>query len=118
MVLAACAAAIAHRKHFFHCYEYNKSFGPTVQFRQTINCCKRVAEVAKLAYDNPIMLHLLYLIYLMVLRSSSSDKATLFSKLPSKNSKNNDIGISLPDFTSRTNLKLNNIPGTPRCSDS
>ena len=47
---AACAAAIVHRNHFFCLYKQNKSSEFKVKFRQTSNCCKRVFEVAKLAY--------------------------------------------------------------------
>ena len=38
--------------------------------------------------------------------SSASDKAKLFDKNFSKNSNIGDLGISLPVFPSRTNLKL------------
>ena len=41
--------------------------------------------------------------------SSASDKAKLFAENFSKNSNLNDSDISLPIFTSRTNLKLHNI---------
>ena len=38
--------------------------------------------------------------------SSASDKAKLFANNFSKNSNLNDLGITLPVFPSRTNLKL------------
>ena len=41
--------------------------------------------------------------------SSSCDKVKLFAENVSKNSNLDDSGISLPDFPSRTNLKLHNI---------
>ena len=41
--------------------------------------------------------------------SSPSDKAKLFAENICKNSNLDDSGISLPVFTSRTNLKLHNI---------
>ena len=44
--------------------------------------------------------------------SSASDKAKLFAKNFSKNSNLDDSGISLPVFSSRTNLKLHNISVT------
>ena len=47
---AACAAAIAHRNHFFRLYQKDKSSDSKVKFRQASNCCKRVLEAAKLAY--------------------------------------------------------------------
>ena len=40
---------------------------------------------------------------------SASDKVKLFAENVSKNSNLDDSGISLPDFPSRTNLKLHNI---------
>ena len=46
--------------------------------------------------------------------SSASDKAKLFAKNFSKNSNLDDSGISLCVFTSRTNLKLDNISITPK----
>ena len=49
---AACAAAIAHRNHFFCLYQREKSSDSKVKFRQASNRCKRVLEAAKLAYAN------------------------------------------------------------------
>ena len=46
---AAFAAAIAHRNHFFHLYQNDKSSESKVKFRQASNHCKRVLEAAKLA---------------------------------------------------------------------
>ena len=45
--------------------------------------------------------------------SSASDKAKLFATNFYKNTNLNDLGISLPVFPSRTNLKLQNICVTP-----
>ena len=45
---------------------------------------------------------------------SASDKAKLFAENVSKNSNLDDSGISLPDFLSRTNLKLHNISVSPK----
>ena len=47
---AACTAAIVHRNHFYHLYQQTKSSESKVKFRQASNRCKRVLEVAKLAY--------------------------------------------------------------------
>ena len=44
--------------------------------------------------------------------SSACDKVKLFAKNFSKNSNLDDLGISLPVFLSRTNLKLHNISVT------
>ena len=46
----ACAAAIAHRNHFFCLYQQIKSSTSILKFRQACNHCKRVLEAAKLAY--------------------------------------------------------------------
>ena len=46
--------------------------------------------------------------------SSASDKAKLFAENFSKNSNLGDSGIYLPVFTSRANLKLQNISVTPK----
>ena len=37
----ACAAAIAHRNHFFHLYQKDKPSASKVKFRQASNHCKR-----------------------------------------------------------------------------
>ena len=55
--LAACAAAIVHRNHFFHLYQKDKSFASKVKFRQTSNHCKMVLEAAKLRYANKTKVH-------------------------------------------------------------
>ena len=46
--------------------------------------------------------------------SSASDKAKLFAESFSLNSNLDDLGVSLPVFPSRTNLKLHNISVTPK----
>ena len=46
--------------------------------------------------------------------SSASDKAKLFAENFSMNSNLDDLGISLPVFPSRTNLKLHNISVTSK----
>ena len=46
--------------------------------------------------------------------SSASHKAKLFAESFSKNSNLDDSGISLPVFSSKTNLKLHNISVTPK----
>ena len=45
---------------------------------------------------------------------SASDKGKLFAKNFSKNSNFDDLGISLPVFPSRTNLKQHNISINPK----
>ena len=49
---AACAAVIVHRNHFFRLYQKDKSSEFKAKSRQASNRCKRVLEVAKLAYTN------------------------------------------------------------------
>ena len=46
--------------------------------------------------------------------SSASDKAKLLAENFSLNSNLDDLGVSLPVFPSRTNLKLYNISVTPK----
>ena len=43
---------IAHRNHFFHLYQKDKSSASKVKSSQASNRCKRVLEAAKLAYAN------------------------------------------------------------------
>ena len=136
---AACAAAIIYRNHFFRLYQQNKSSGSKVKFRQASNRCKSVPEAAKLAYATKAKGSIasqklgsrdFWRIANSVLNkgksaiplpfngsevlSSASDKAKLFAKIFSKNSNLDDSGISLPVFSSRTNLKLHNISITPK----
>ena len=46
--------------------------------------------------------------------SSASDKAKFFAKYFSKNFNHDDLGISLPVFSSITNMKWHNISLTPK----
>ena len=46
--------------------------------------------------------------------SSASGKAKLFAQNFSLNSNLDELGVSLPVFSSRTNLKLHNISVTPK----
>ena len=120
-------------------YQQNKSSESKAKFRQARNDCKRVLEVAKLAYTTKTKESItsqtlgsrdFWRIANSVLNksksaipplfnrpevlSSASDKAKLFAKNLSKNSNLDDSGISLPVFPSRTNLKLHNISITPK----
>ena len=110
-----------------------------VKFRQASNCCKRVAETAKLAYATKRKESIIFqklgswdfwriansvlskgkstippLFNDTEVFSSAADKAKSLAKNFSKNSNLNDSGISLPVFSSRTNLKLHNISVTPK----
>ena len=108
-----------------------------VKFPQATKCCKRVLEAAKLAYANKTEFiisqklgcqdfwriansvvskcksAILPLFNRPEVLSSASDKAKLFAENFSKNSNPDDLGISLPVFPPRTNLKLDNISVTP-----
>ena len=50
--LAAFAATIVYRNHFFRLYQQNKSSESKANFRQASNRCKSVLEAVKLAYAN------------------------------------------------------------------
>ena len=50
--LAACAAAIVYRNHFFRLYQQNTSSESKVKFRQASNRCTRVLESTKLTCAN------------------------------------------------------------------
>ena len=102
------------------------------------NGCKRVLEAAKLSYatrtkETPSIprnlalgtfdellivfstkVNLLYLLYSMAWRCSLLHKARLFPKNSSINCNLDVLGVSLPVFPSRTNLKLHNISITPK----
>ena len=120
-------------------HQKDKSSDSKVKFRQASNSCKRVLEAAKLAYANKAKESItsqklgsldFWRIANSVLNkgksaipplfngpevlSSASDKAKLFAENFSKNSNLDDSGISLPNFPSRTNLKLHNIYVTPK----
>ena len=50
--LAAYAAVIVQRNHFFRLYQREKSSDSKVKFRQANDHCQMVLEAAKLAYAN------------------------------------------------------------------
>ena len=120
-------------------YQREKSSNSKVKFRQASNHCKRVLEAAKLAYANKTKESItsqklgsrdFWRIANSVLNkgksaisplfngpevlSSASDTGKLFDENFSMNSNVDDSGISLPAFTSRTNLKLHSIFVTPK----
>ena len=120
-------------------YQREKSSDSKVKFRQTGNRCRWVLEAAKLAYANKTKESITSqklgsrgfwriansalnkgksaippLFNRPEVLSSASDKAKLFAKNFSLNSNLDDSGVSLPVFPSRTNLKLHNIPITPK----
>ena len=120
-------------------YQREKPSDSKVKFRQASNRCKRVLEAAKLAYSNktkesitPQILSscdfwriansvlnkgksaIPPLFNMPEVLSSASDKAKLFAENFSLNSNLDDLGVSLPVFPSRTNLKLHNISITSK----
>ena len=120
-------------------YQREKSSDSKVKFRQASNRCERVLEAAKRAYVNKTKESLssqklgsrdFWRITNSVLNngksaipplfnrpeglSSASDKAKLFAENVYLNSNLDDLGFSLPVFTSRTNLKLHNISVTSK----
>ena len=136
---AACTAAIVHRNYFFHLYQQNKSSESEVKFTQASNCCKRVLEAVKLAYAtktkesitskelnsqdfwqiansnlNKGISAIPPLFSGLQVLSSASDKTKLFAKNISRKSNLDGLGISLPVFSSTTNLKLYNISVTAK----
>ena len=133
-----CCCHIVHKNHVFRLYQQNKSSESRVKFRQASNCYKRVLEAAKLAYATKTNKSIISqklgsrdfwqnansvlnkgksaippLFNGLEVSSSASDKAKLFVKNFSKNSNLDELGISLPVFPSRSNLKLHNISITP-----
>ena len=139
MVFSSTTAAIAHRNLFVCLCQQNKSSESKVKLRQASNHCKRVFEAAKLAYATKTKASItslklvsqdvwkivnsalskgksaipLLFIGLEVF-SPASDKAKLLAKNYYKNYNLDDSGISLPVFSSITNLKLLNISITPK----
>ena len=125
----ACVADIVLRNYFFCLYQQNKSSESKVKFRQAINSYKRALEAAKLLYANSTKESILFQklgsrgfrpmankvlnkgksLYLLHSTAQRCCGSKLFAENFSKNSKFDDSGISLPDFPSRTNLKLHNI---------
>ena len=128
-----------HTNHFFRLYQKGKSTPSKVKFRQASTRCKRVLEVAKLAYANKTKESItsqklgscdfsqiansvlnkcksaiLPLFNSTEVLSSTSDKAKLFAENFSKNSNLDNSGISLPVSPSRTNLNLYNICVSPK----
>ena len=119
-------------------YQQNKSESK-VKFREGSDHCKRVLEAVKLEYANKTKESITSqklgswefwqiansvlskgkssippLFNGLAVLSCASDKAKLFAKRFSKKSNLYDLGIPLPVFLSRANLKLQNISVTPK----
>ena len=129
-----CTTAMVHRNDFFCLYQQNKSSESNEKFRQASNCCKRVLQVAKLAYANKTKESFtsqklgswnFWRISNNVLNkrksaiappfnvpevlSSVHDKMKLLAENFSKDFIFDKSGIFSPVSTFRTNLKLYNI---------
>ena len=115
-------------------YQRNRSSESKIKFRQVSNRWKRVTEAVKIAYPtkrkesitsqklgswdswriansvfNKGKSAILPLFNSRGVLSSASDRVKLFAKNFSKNFNLDHLGILLPVFPSRTNLKLHNI---------
>lgn len=135
----ACAAAIAHRNHYFNLYQRNKSDAYKTLFRQASNRCKRVIEQAKLLYTERTRDQIssqklgtrdFWRIANSVLKRDkssipplfngpevltlASDKAKLFGEQFAKNSTLNDKDCPLPNFPKRTNISFSEVSVTPK----
>ena len=119
----------------FRLYQQNKSAESKVKFRQASNLCKRVVKAYATKTKESITSQKLGswdfwriansvfnkgksaippLLNSPEVMPSASDKAKLFAKNSSKNSNLDESGISLPVFSSRTNLKLHSNSVTPK----
>ena len=128
-----CAAAIAHRNHFYHLYHRDHCDETSAAFRTARNNCHRVLKEAKNSYALSVQARIdqerlgsreFWRITNKVLGrgkspipaiindpevlSSSSDKAELFAKMFSSNSTLDDSNNPLPDFPLQT---ANSISG-------
>ena len=129
-----CAAAIAHRNHFFHSYHQNRCSDTKAAFRTARNHCKRILRNAKDSYAQSVKSRVaeqrlgsreFWRITNKVMNrgkgsvptiingpeviSSSLDKAKLFAMNFATNSTLDDHGHPLPVFPSRTESRLSNF---------
>ena len=127
----SCAAAIAHRNHFFHQYHRNMTAENKKLFRDSRNHCKRVLEEAKSNYAEATRCSIasqrsgsrdFWRICNSILNrgksaipplfngpevlTASMDKANLFARNFSNNSTLDDSFHALPDFPLRTEQRL------------
>ena len=135
----ACAAAIAHRNHYYKVFQREQSADSKRQFRQAANQCKRIIESAKSHYvmqtqeriaSQKIGSRDFWRIYNNVTNkgksnipplingpevlTTSKDKAEHFAQKFSKNSTLDDTGHPLPEFEARTHQVLSSISITPK----
>ena len=135
----ACAAAIAHRNHFYKVFQREKSADSKRRFRHAANECKRAIDSAKTQYvqrtqeriaaqkigsrdfwriynniSNKGKSNIPPLINGPEVLTTSKDKAEHFAQKFSRNSTLDDTGHPLPDFEARTHQVLSNICITPK----
>ena len=135
----ACAAAIAHRNHYFHLYRRENSSDNKRLFTLARNNCRRVLNDAKSRYMESTKSRIssqklgsrdFWKIFNSVFNkgksqipplfhgfevlTSSKDKAELFAQLFSRNCSLNSSGHNLPDFPSRCNDSLCDVRITPQ----
>ena len=126
-----CAAAIAHRNHYFHLYHQNRSDETLQSFKTARNHCHQVLSNAKSSYAESVQARIqqqklgsreFWRITNKILNrgkppipallngpeilTSSSDKASIFASNFAKNSTLDDSGHPLPVFPSRTDQQL------------
>ena len=135
----ACAAAIAHRNHFYKVFQREQSTASKRRFRQAANECKRVIESAKSQYVQRTQERIatqkigsrdFWRIYNSIsnkgkstipplingpeVLTTSKDKAEHFAQRFSRNSNLDDTGHPLPEFEARTHQVLRTISITPK----
>ena len=129
-----CAAAIAHRNHFFHLYHQNRTDETEAEFKRARNHCKRILRNAQQSYAESIQARIgqetlgskeFWRITNKVLGRgkaaiptliegptqviSSTDKANIFASKFAAHSTLNDLGYPLPDFPPVTDEKLSDF---------
>ena len=135
-----CAAAIAHRNHFFHVYQQNRDDDNAhAEFNAARNYCRRILRNSKCSYAQTIRTEIsnerpgtrgFWKISRKVLNSgkasvptlihgpevisSSSEKAKLFAANFASNSTLDDQGHTLPDFPQLTDNQLNKFSVTAK----
>ena len=135
----ACAAAIAHRNHYFHLFRRDNSPDNKRLFTLARNNCRKVLDDAKSRYMESNKSRIasqrlgsrdFWKIFNNVFNrgksnipplfdglevlSSSKDKAELFAQLFSRNCSLNSSSYDLPDFPSRCNDSLCDVHITPQ----
>ena len=129
-----CAAAIAHRNHFFHLYHQNRTDETKAEFKNARNHCKRVLRNAQQSYAESIQARIgqealgskeFWRITNKVLGRgkaaiptliegptqviSSTDKANIFASKFAAHSTLDDLGCPLPDFPPVTDERLSDF---------